>query len=475
MPTLSEPRSATRSGSRDTVDERRARGRAAARALPLPALADLDLPADRDPLQLLEEQARRRLPELRPIRYGRMLASPFGFLRGAARVMAMDLAGTARTGLTAQLCGDAHLANFGLFGSPERRMLFDANDFDETLPGPFEVDVRRLTASLEVAAREQGIGRKQRRRLVLFAGRRYREAMTAFAEERDLDVWYSRLDVKALQRELAPQLDPKRRQRLADAVAKARTRDSVQAFHRLTEVVDGRPRIRAEAPLLIPIRHLMEDLDERELTAWIDGLLADYRTTLQADRRALLERYEFVDLARKVVGVGSVGTRCWVVLLRGRDADDPLLLQVKEAEPSVLADVLGPSRFENQGERVVTGQRLMQQASDVFLGWLRTRGVDGVERDFMVRQLRDWKGALDLAHVQPDGLRLYGGYCAWCLARAHARSGDAVAIAGYLGDTEAFEEALADFAAAYADRTEADHALLARAVVEGRIDARTDL
>jgi uncharacterized protein (DUF2252 family) len=460
--------------ARPTVEERLAAGRLRREAVPLDTQAQVPAAPDRRPLQLLEEQARTRLPELRPIRIGRMVASPFAFYRGAARVMAADLAGVPRSGLVVQMCGDAHLVNFGLFGSPERRLMFDANDFDETLPGPFEHDVKRLAASLELAAREKGMGRRSRRALVVAAVQHYREAMADFAAARALDVWYSRLDAEMLNREIAPRLDPKQRKRLGKALHRARTRDSLQAFRRLTEIVDGRPRIRSDAPLLVPVRDLLPADEVESYTGAFDRLIAGYRASLQSDRRALLERYEFVDMARKVVGVGSVGTRCWVVLLIGRDADDPLLLQVKEAEPSVHAEFLGASEYDNQGERVVAGQRLMQQASDIFLGWLRTAGVDGVERDFYVRQLRDWKGALDVEHVRPEGLRIYGEYCAWCLARAHARSGDPAAITGYLGSSAGFEHAIADFAAAYADLTETDHRLLADEVADGRIEARVD-
>jgi uncharacterized protein (DUF2252 family) len=460
---------------RPTPKERRAAGKALRTRAPLDGLAALSRRKSVDPVALLEEQAASRVQELVPIRYGRMLQSPFAFYRGAARVMAADLAGAPRSGLTVQMCGDAHVSNFGLYGSPERRLVFDANDFDETLPGPFEDDVKRLIASLSVAAREKGLGRKQRRALTVAAGARYREAMAGFAEARDIDVWYSRIDADELQQELAPQLDAGPRKRLMKALDKARTRDTLQAFGKLTEVVDGRLRIRAEPPLLVPLRDILPETEERDLESAFRGLIRQYRASLQSDRRALLERYSFVDMARKVVGVGSVGTRCWVVLLVGRDEDDPLLLQIKEASASVHAEFVGKSKYTNQGQRVVAGQRLMQQASDIFLGWQRTPGIDGVERDFYVRQLRDWKGSLEIAELRPAGLTSYGELCAWCLARAHARSGDRVAIAGYLGSSSAFENALAEFGEAYADVTEADHARLARAAADGRVPARSDL
>jgi uncharacterized protein (DUF2252 family) len=460
---------------RPTPKERRAAGKALRASTPLEAQAAFSrTPASRDPLTLLEEQAVDRVAELVPIRYGRMVQSPFAYYRGAARVMAADLADAPRSGLTVQMCGDAHVANFGLYGSPERRLVFDANDFDETLPGPFEHDVKRLIASLVVAAREKGLGRKQRRALSLAAGRRYREAMAEFAGARDIDVWYSHIDADELQQELAQWLDGGARKRLARALEKARTRDTLQAFGKLTEVVDGRLRIRAEAPLLVPLRDLVPETEERDLEAAFNALIGQYRGSLQSDRRILLERYSFVDMARKVVGVGSVGTRCWVVLLVGRDADDPLLLQIKEAAPSVHAEFLGRSRYANQGQRVVAGQRLMQQASDIFLGWQRTAGIDGVERDFYVRQLRDWKGAMEVEELRVDGLGIYGELCAWCLARAHARSGDRIAIAGYLGSSAAFENALADYAAACADVNEGDHRQLAEAAAAGRVQARSD-
>jgi uncharacterized protein (DUF2252 family) len=367
------------------------------------------------------------------------------------------------------------VANFGFFGSPERRLLFDANDFDETLPGPFEFDVKRLVASLDVAAREAGIARKRRRAIVTAAATRYRTAMAEFAAARDLEVWYSRADADELQRQLDPRLGSLQRKRLAEALAKARSRDSLQAFGKLTEVVDGRPVIRSQPPLLVPLRELLPDADGALLAESYHGLIRQYRGSLQSDRRALLERYTFVDMARKVVGVGSVGTRCWVVLLIGRDEDDPLLLQVKEAADSVHAQYVGRSRYANQGQRVVAGQRLMQQASDIFLGWQRTTGIDGVERDFYVRQLRDWKGSLEIADLRPDGLRIYGEVCAWCLARAHARSGDRMAIAGYLGSSPAFDHALADFGEAYADVNDGDHRALAAAVAAGRMAATPDV
>jgi uncharacterized protein (DUF2252 family) len=462
--------------ARPTPRERKAAGKALRAAVPLDAHAESPRTTrSRDPLTLLEEQAVGRLPELAPIRYGRMLSSPFAFYRGAARVMAADLAGAPRSGLTVQMCGDAHVSNFGLFGSPERRLVFDANDFDETLPGPFEHDVKRLVASLEIAARQNGLSRKQRRALAVAAGARYRTAMAEFAGERDIDVWYSRLDADELREVLAPRLEKVQLKRLDRALARARTRDTMQAFGKMTEVVDGHLRISAQPPLLVPLRDIDAGTLDDDLTTAFNRLIRQYRGSLQSDRRTLLEQYSFVDLARKVVGVGSVGTRCWVALLIGRDTDDPLLLQIKEAVPSVHAEFVRRSRHTNQGQRVVTGQRLMQQASDIFLGWQRTAGVDGVERDFYLRQLRDWKGSIEVEELRPEGLAIYGELCAWCLARAHARSGDRIAIAGYLGSSSAFEEGVADFAAAYADVNEGDHRQLAEAAAAGRVHAQADV
>jgi uncharacterized protein (DUF2252 family) len=466
------PAPETTDPARRTPEQWRAAGKALRAEVPLDAHAEFVPAASRDPLALLEEQATDRLPDLRPIRYGRMLQSPFAFYRGSARVMAADLAGAPRSGLKVQMCGDAHVSNFGFFGSPERRLVFDANDFDETLPGPFEFDVKRLVASLAVAGRERGFSRKQARAITLAAAARYRTAMAEFAAARDLEVWYSRIDAEDLLKTLAPRLDPKRRKRLSQAFDRARSRDTLQAFGKLTEVVDGRLRIKAQPPLLVPLRDLAPGIEGDNPAAAFRGLVRQYRGSLQSDRRALLERYTFADMARKVVGVGSVGTRCWVVLLLGRDDYDPLLLQIKEAGRSVHAEFVGASRYANQGQRVVAGQRLMQQASDMFLGWQRTSGIDGVERDFYVRQLRDWKGSIAVEELRPEGLEIYGELCAWCLARAHARSGNRIAIAGYLGSSGAFERALAQFAETYAEVTDADHRRLAEAAAGGQVEAR---
>ncbi|GID30857.1 DUF2252 domain-containing protein [Paractinoplanes brasiliensis] len=456
-----------------TADQRAAVGRAARKQVPPSAHADFAPAADRpDPVELLLSQEQDRLAELLPIRHGRMLASPFAFYRASAVIMAADLASTPHSGLTAQICGDAHLSNFGMFASPERRLVFDLNDFDETGPGPWEWDLLRLLASLELAGRANGLRRKQRSAVVTAAARSYREAMTQFAGQRELEVWYARADVE----EFAAQLGKGGRKRLTTAGAKARGRNSLQAYRKLTAVTGGRRRIVADPPLLVPVADLVPEVERKELEAQIRDMLDGYRETLIEDRRRLFDRFEFVDLARKVVGVGSVGTRCWIVLLTGRDDQDPLLLQVKEAGPSVL-DGYSPAADteEHHGRRVVHGQRLMQAVSDIFLGWQHIPGFDGRGRDFYVRQLRDWKGSAVVEAMDPDGLRRYGRVCAWTLARAHARSGDRIAIAAYLGGDDRYDQAFARFAATYADRTERDHAAFARAVADGRVEAQTGI
>jgi uncharacterized protein (DUF2252 family) len=406
-----------------------------------------------------------------------MLVSPFTYYRGAALPMASDLARTPVTGLAVQACGDAHLSNFGIFGSPERRLVFDINDFDETLPGPWEWDVKRLAASLEVAGRDNGFTTKQRRDIVLAAVAQYRQAMRRFAGMTHLEVWYARADVDQARADLDAQLTARQRKAIDKGMAQARTRDSMQAVAKLTRVVDGRPRIRSDPPLLVPVADMLpDDADRAALAAQLAGLIASYRRTLETDRRYLLEQFEFCDLARKVVGVGSVGTRCWIVLMLGRDSGDPLLLQVKEAERSVLSRFVGASRHANQGQRVVAGQRLMQASSDIFLGWQRTEaGLDGRARDFYVRQLRDWKFSLDIATMRPPGMQKYGELCGWTLARAHARSGDRIAIASYLGGSDVFDKSIAQFAVAYADQNERDYQALQDAAATGRITAEHNL
>jgi uncharacterized protein (DUF2252 family) len=461
-----------------TPAERAARGKEARAAVPRSSHAVFDPPSDRpDPIALLEEQAMSRVPELVPVRRGRMMVSPFTFFRGAALPMAGDLATTPVSGLAVQACGDAHLSNFGVFGSAERHLVFDVNDFDETLPGPWEWDVKRLAASLEVAARGNGFAEKERRGIVTAAVARYRQAMRAFAAMTNLQVWYAHADVEQLRAELDTQLKDRQRKMLDKSLAKTRTRDSMQEVAKLTRTVDGRPRIITDPPLLVPIADLLPD--PKELAAFqtqLTELIAGYASTLETDRRHLLATYRVADMARKVVGVGSVGTRCWILLMLGRDESDPLFLQVKEAQTSVLSPFVGASTYANMGQRVVAGQRLMQATSDIFLGWQRTEaGFDGQQRDFYVRQLRDWKFSFNIEALIPRGLRLYGEMCGLTLARAHARSGDRIAIAAYLGNSDVFDQAITRFATAYADQNERDHQSLVDAVKTGRLTATSDL
>jgi uncharacterized protein (DUF2252 family) len=453
--------------------ERAARGKAARAAVPRESHAVFDPAPDRpDPVALLEEQGRSRIPELVPVRYGRMLASPFSYFRGAALPMAADLATTPDTGLTVQACGDAHLSNFGLYASPERKLLFDVNDFDETLPGPWEWDVKRLAASLEVAARGNEFARKDRRAIVQAAAAGYRQAMRRLAATNNLEVWYTDVDIEGLREEFAGRLSARQRKTLDKAFAKARGHDSKQALGKLCALLDGKLRIVADPPLVVPLADLLPgQLDPVVVETELHRLTEEYARTLQSDRRVLLEEFDVVDIARKVVGVGSVGTRCWIILLLGRDQSDPLFLQVKEAQTSVLSPYVGASKYANQGERVVAGQRLMQAASDIFLGWLRTQGIDGDYRDFYFRQLRDWKFSVPIEAMIPHGMRTYAELCGGTLARAHARSGDRIAIACYLGGSDVFDRAIADFAAAYADQNERDHQALVEAAASGRITA----
>jgi uncharacterized protein (DUF2252 family) len=401
------------------------------------------------------------------------MVSPFTYYRGAALPMASDLAATPVSGLAVQACGDAHLSNFGLFGSAERRLMFDVNDFDETLPGPWEWDVKRLAASLEVAARDNGVPAKQRREIVIAAVFRYRQAMREFASMTNLDVWYAHADITELRAQFDTQLRERQRKYLDKGLAKARTRDSMQELAKLTHTVDGRPRIISDPPLLVPIDELMPaERDRDSVEEELKGLIAKYQRTLETDRRYLLQQFEFCDMARKVVGVGSVGTRCWIILMLGRDETDPLFLQVKEAEASVLSRFAGASKYANQGQRVVAGQRLMQAASDIFLGWQRNpAGMDGQPRDFYIRQLRDWKFSIEIGLLRPEGLQLYGALCGWTLARAHARSGDRIAIATYLGGSDVFDRAIAKFASAYADQNERDYQTLVDAGKSGQVTA----
>jgi uncharacterized protein (DUF2252 family) len=460
-----------------SVSDRVARGKAALAEVPHDSHAAFEPSPDRpDPMALLERQARTRVPELVPIRYGRMLVSPFTFYRGAALIMASDLAGTPRSGLTVQCCGDAHLSNFGVFASPERRLVFDLNDFDETHPGPWEWDVKRLAVSMLIAAINNGYPVKKQERIVLATVAAYRTAMESFAAMKDLDVWYARMDIESALQELGSELKPKMAKRTEKTLAKARTRDSMSAFSKLTHLVDGQVRIVDQSPLIVPIEDLAAGSEREEMHEALRALFRDYRETLESDRRVLLERFELADFARKVVGVGSVGTRAWIALLLGRDGEDPLFLQMKEAEASVLEEFTGPSRFSNHGERVVVGQRLMQASSDIFLGWLHVKsGLDGQARDFYGRQLKEWKGSAEIERMAPKGLAMYGGLCGWTLARAHARSGDRVAIAAYLGEGSGFDRAILDFCNAYAGQNERDYEALAAAVKAGRIPAQEGL
>ncbi|WP_105974563.1 DUF2252 domain-containing protein [Streptomyces geranii] len=455
-------------------EERAARGRAARADAPRSAHAEYEpSPKRPDPVDVIEAQSATRLPELVPIRYGRMLESPFRFYRGAAAIMAGDLADTPRTGLTAQLCGDAHLLNFRLLASPERHLVFDINDFDETLPGPWEWDVKRLAASLVIAGRENGYTDAERAAVVRATVRSYRERMRAFAGQGDLAVWYAQASADVLQGLADERLDSRGRKRTRQAMAKARRRDSRQAFGKLTRVSDGRRRITPDPPLIVPLQELMPGIEPDGMEDQLRELIRRYSHSLQSDRRHLLSGYRLVDMARKVVGVGSVGTRCWIVLLLGRDDEDPLLLQAKEADHSVLAPYAGASDYDNQGERVVSGQRLMQATSDIFLGWERLVGLDGRQRDFYIRQLRDWKGIAEPHLMVPRGMRAFGELCGATLARAHARSGDRVAIAAYLGAGDTFDRALTVFAESYADQNERDHQALVDAVRTGRVGAQS--
>jgi uncharacterized protein (DUF2252 family) len=444
---------------------RAAAGKAARAECPRSSHAELEAGA-RDPLEILGRQDESRVPELVPIRYGRMLASPFAFFRGSAAIMAADLARTPATGFTVQLCGDAHLSNFGVFSAPDRRLVFDCNDFDETCPGPFEWDVKRLAASVVVAGRERGFGKRERRRVALATVGAYRRSMREFAAMRNLDVWYSRLDVEPAVAALRPQLDERRLRRLERNLAKARAKDSLRALGKLTHERDGEVRIVSDPPLITPLEELTDAADaEQQLQA----VLATYRETLSPDRQHLVGSYRYVHAARKVVGVGSVGTRAWIVLLLGRDANDPLFLQAKEAGASVLEPYVSKNPFADHGRRVVEGQRLMQAASDAFLGWVTAKGTDGEERCFYVRQLWDGKGSAEVERMSVPDLAAYGALCGEALARAHARSGDRVGITSYLGKGDAFDKSLARFAEAYADQNQRDFERMVGAVETGQI------
>jgi len=458
-----------------TPAERAAAGRAARKATPRSSHGEWAPGADRaDPVELLEHQAASRVGQLVPLRYGRMLASPFAFYRGAAAVMAADLAGTPRSGLAAQLCGDAHLSNFGAFASPERRLIFDLNDFDETLPGPWEWDVKRLAASFSVAGRERGFGEEERRRVVTAMGAEYRDSMRRLAALGNLEVWYQQLDESVVAPRWAAAAGGKQQRRFERTVAKARAKDRARAAAKLAREVDGKLRIVSEPPLIVPVDELAAEVGAEDAEARVLEVLSNYRDSLDPDRRALLDGYGYADAAFKVVGVGSVGTRAWIVLMLGRDETDPLFLQIKEAQRSVLEPYAAPSPFPNQGERVVQGQRLMQSASDFLLGWVEATGVDGERRDFYVRQLWDWKGSARVDSMDPPALAAYGEICGMALAHAHARGGDRIAIAAYLGKGDSFDRALAEFGEAYADQNERDYEALREAAREGRVEARLE-
>jgi uncharacterized protein (DUF2252 family) len=449
--------------------ERVAQGRAARAEVPRRAQSQLEVASDRDAIILLEAQAASRVADLVPIWYGRMLRSPFTFFRGAAAVMANDLAAAPHTGLHVQLCGDAHLLNFGGFASPERDLVFDVNDFDETLPGPFEWDVKRLAASVEIACRERRLDERARAAAVGAAAHSYRETMRSLARQRELQAWYARADEASLLAALRAAHEPVAEKAVEHGAEHARENDSAHALAKLTQLVDGEPRIVAKPPLIVPVADIGPERHDVERT--VQDLFRSYKRSLPRDRRGLLDRFRYADLAHKVVGIGSVGTRCWVLLLLGRDVSDPLFLQVKEAQTSMLEPFVERSAFASHAQRIVEGQRLAQAAGDIFLGWTRVRNPDGSERDYYVRQLRDWKASLEIGHVRPEALVSYAGWCGAALARAHARSGDRIAIAAYLGKSNAFDQAVASFATSYATVNERDHASLRRAADEGRITA----
>ena len=473
-----------------TLDERQAQGTSSRTSTPRSSHTGWAPAAGRrHPVDLLEDQNTDREPDLVPVRRGRMMVSPFTFYRGAARIMAEDLKDTPTAGLSVQLCGDAHLSNFGVFGSPERRLVFDLNDFDETLPGPFEWDVKRMAASFVVAVRDNGFTPAEGRAAALASVTAYREAMAAFAQQGTMDIWYASLDEdtikaavraagKAAVRDAGKTVTKSKatdgqakmaklaEKRVGDAAAKAHTRDSLQALSKLGELDDGRYRIVNQPPFVIPVRDLAPELTPDRLSKLIREQFTAYRASLQPDMRHLLGHFEVVDFARKVVGVGSVGTRCFIVLLQGRDASDPLFLQVKEATNSVLEEHLPRSRYRQHGQRVVQGQKLMQATSDIYLGW--ARGVD-VNRHFYWRQLRDMKGSVPIEEMTPLGLTLYARLCGWTMARAHARSGDPVAIAAYLGRGDTFDRAITDFSERYADQNERDYQEFTTAIKSGRL------
>ena len=458
-----------------SIAERAEAGKAARRVAPRSSHADWEPAADRtDPVEILETQSETRVPELVPLRYGRMLASAFTFYRGAAALMAADLKGTPTSGFSVQTCGDAHLSNFGGFSAPDRTMIFDLNDFDETLPGPWEWDLKRLAASFAVAGRDRGFDEGQRRAVVETVSRQYRETLQALSSLTNLDVWYLRLDQSAIEEQWRDQVDRKTKKRFDRNVAKAQAKDRYRALSKLTHRVDGELRIVSDPPLIVPTEELLPRVDGERAEEAVKEILDSYRESLADHQRHLFDGYRYVHSARKVVGVGSVGTRAFIALFVGRDEDDPLFLQIKEAEQSVLEPYAGPSEFDHPGQRVVVGQQMMQAASDIFLGWLTGPGIDGTKRTFYVRQLWDAKGSAVVEKMSPEAMTVYAQVCGGTLARAHARSGDRVAIAAYLGKSRKFDVALAQFAEAYADRNERDYAAVLQAVEDGRLVAEQD-
>ena len=462
--------------SRLTPDQRATRGKVARGEAARSSHAAWAPAHDRpDPVALLEEQAATRVPELMPIRHGRMMVSPFTFLRGSANIMASDLAATPRSGLRVQLCGDAHAGNFRGLASAERTLLFDLNDFDETLPGPWEWDVKRLAASLVVAGRHRGFERAHCRDLARAAVREYRLAIRRFAEMSEADIWYAKIDGTQFVQTFAAKGTAKQAKQAQKAVDKAHRKDRSRAFEKLGTHVDGRPLIDADPPLVVPVEDLFPDAEAERVERWARDMIGAYRASLQGSRGTLLDCYDYSHTARKVVGVGSVGMRNWIILMVGRDDGDVLFLQCKQAEHSVLEPFAGRSRYSNMGRRVAEGQWLIQAASDVFLGWVRTTGLDGIEHDFYVRQMWDWKGKADFDTMVPSNFEIFGSLCGDVLARAHARSGDAIAIASYLGRGESFDRAIESFADAYADQTERDHDAFVAAIKTGRLAAEPNV
>lgn len=475
---MSEEIHATRADGLLEVNQRKALGRAARKNTPRTSLGEFE-PRDehRDPLAILRADDEGRVENLVPIRYGRMLTTPFAFFRGAASLMACDLAATPHTGLHAQICGDAHLSNFGLFAAPDRRLVFDCNDFDESITGPFEWDLKRLLASVAIAAQSIGASEQEAATAVAAASAAYRDRIRELSTMTNLEVWHQRVEVDQVIKLLEEAADTGDARAVKKAAEKAYARDNMREFKKLTTVVDGRLQIAAEPPLITPIEDLGDelgfDVPPEAVHALVRQVLHDYKTSLSVDRRRLLDQYELVHVARKVVGVGSVGTRCWIALLIGRDEGDPLFLQVKEAGPSVYEDCLDARPVETcSGQRVIDGQRLMQGASDPLLGWVRMVGVDGVERDYYVRQLKDWKGSAKVERFSPERLASYGELCARVLARAHARSGDRIAIAAYVGNGDALDRAMVRFAASYAEQNQRDYDRMRKAVEAGELDVR---